>query len=194
MEVLFVAEQKGQHEKIQEGKDEEKSNPKLEQNQSEKQLSFIQLVILTGFIGGVFWSGIGYVCYFFSFTKIEPNIIFEPWAVGTWKETWIGIILALVAYGLVSIGAALIYYGLLRKFKSMWVGAGYGIVLNLTVFFILTPLFPSLKSFTDTDYYTLVTTLCLYVLYGVFIGYSISYEENELRYQEEQESSGEVVQ
>ncbi|WP_064091570.1 YqhR family membrane protein [Rossellomorea aquimaris] len=189
-----MAEQKGQHEKIQEGSEESKRDPKLEQNKGEAPLSFISMVILTGFIGGVFWSAISYLCYFFSFTKIEPNIIFEPWAVGNWKEKWIGIILSIVAYGIVSIGVALIYYGLLRKFKSMWVGAGYGIVLYLAVFFVLKPLFPSIKSFTSIDYHTLITSLCLYVLYGVFIGYSISYEENELRHDEQKEKSGEVVQ
>ena len=187
-----MAEQKGQHEKVQEGTEESKDNPSLEQNQSEKPLSFTAMVVVTGFIGGMFWSSIAYLCYFFSFTKIEPNIIFEPWAVGNWVDKWIGIVLSIVAYGVISIGVALIYYGVLRKFKSMWVGAGYGIVLYLAFFLILNPLFPSIKSFTAIDYHTLITTFCLYVLYGVFIGYSISYEENELRHQDNKEKSGEV--
>ncbi|MCA1054793.1 hypothetical protein LCM10_07310 [Rossellomorea aquimaris] len=172
----------------------DQSNPSLEQNQSEKPMSFIAIVVLTGFIGGLLWSAVAYLSYYFSFTKIEPNIVFEPWAVGDWKEQWIGIILSIVAYGIISIGVALVYYGLLRKFKSMWVGAGYGIVLFFAVFLILKPLFPSMKSLTATDYHTLITTFCIYILYGVFIGYSISYEENELRHQEMKEKSGEVVQ
>jgi hypothetical protein len=175
-------------------KEQGKSDPRLEQNQSEKPLSFLATVMVTGFIGGVFWSGIAYICYLFSFTKIEPNIIFEPWAVGNWKEKWIGIVLSILAYGIISIGVALAYYILLRKTKSMWIGVGYGLALFLVVFLILTPLFPSIKSFTSIDIYTLITTACIYILYGVFIGYSISYEENELRHHEEKEKTNGVNQ
>ncbi|WP_421379535.1 YqhR family membrane protein [Bacillus salacetis] len=166
---------------------EPSSDKKLEQNKQEKPLSFIGMVIATGFTGGILWSGIAYICYMFSFTKLEPNIILEPWAVGDWKETWLGIVISILAYGLVSIGVALVYYALLRKLKSMWVGAGYGIALMLIVFVVLNPLFPSMKGLGDTDYITLITEACLYILYGVFIGYSISYEENELRHHHEKE-------
>ncbi|XXM73775.1 YqhR family membrane protein [Lysinibacillus sphaericus] len=171
----------------------DQTDPALEQNQSEKPMSFLGMVMLTGFIGGLLWSSMAYLCYYFSFTKLEPNIIFEPWAAGDWRERWIGIILSIVAYGIISIGIALVYYGVLRKFKSMWVGACYGIVLFLTVFLLLKPLFPSIKSFTAMDYHTLITSLCIYILYGVFIGYSISYEENELRHEEQKEKSGEMA-
>ncbi|KSU63612.1 hypothetical protein AS034_05020 [[Bacillus] enclensis] len=184
-----MSEQNNQAEKVK----GDQTNPALEQNQSEKPMSFIGMVMLTGFIGGLIWSSIAYLCYYFSFTKLEPNIIFEPWAVGDWRERWIGIILSILAYGIISIGVALVYYGVLRKFKSMWVGAGYGIVLFFTVFLLLRPLFPSIKSFAAIDYHTLITSLCIYILYGVFIGYSISYEENELRHEEQKQKSGEMA-
>jgi Conserved membrane protein YqhR len=184
-----MSEQKNEAAKVK----GDQTDPALEQNQSEKPMSFMGMVILTGFIGGLLWSSIAYLCYYFSFTKLEPNIIFEPWAAGDWRERWIGIILSILAYGIISIGVALVYYGVLRKFKSMWVGAGYGIVLFFTVFLLLKPLFPSIKSFTAIDYHTLITSLCIYILYGVFIGFSISYEENELRHQEQKEKSGEVT-
>jgi hypothetical protein len=166
---------------------EPSSDKNLEQNKQEKPLSFIGMVIATGFTGGILWSGIAYICYMFSFTKLEPNIILEPWAVGDWRETWLGIVISILAYGLISIGVALVYYAALRKLKSMWVGAGYGIALMLVVFVVLNPLFPSMKGILQTDYTTLSTIACIYILYGVFIGYSISYEENELQHHFEKE-------
>jgi hypothetical protein len=166
---------------------EPSSDKKLEQNKQEKPLSFIGMVIATGFAGGILWSSIAYICYMFSFTKLEPNIILEPWAVGNWKETWLGIVISILAYGIISIGVALVFYAALRKLQSMWVGAAYGIALMLFVFLVLNPLFPSMKGITETDYTTLITEACIYILYGVFIGYSISYEENELRHQHEKE-------
>ncbi len=190
----FMADNKNQQEKFDQLRNEGKSNPKLEQNQSDKPLSFIAMVVVTGLFGGILWSAIGYLCYFFSFTKIEPNIILEPWAVGDWKDTWIGIVISILAYGILSIGVALVYYGLMRKLTSMWVGIAYGLGLFLVVFFILKPLFPSMPAFTDLEYDTIITNACLYALFGLFVGYSISYEENELRHQDEKERSDEVVQ
>ncbi|KUP06187.1 hypothetical protein Q73_09160 [Bacillus coahuilensis m2-6] len=156
-------------------------NEKLEQNQKEKPLSFLSVVALTGFIGGLFWSSLGFICYMFHFTKLDPRIIFEPWAVGDWKSTWLGIVLSIVAYGIVSIGVAYVYYAVLRRFKSMWVGVLYGLGLFLVVFLVLHPLFKSMNPLFETDANTLITSICLYSLYGLFVGYSISYEENELR-------------
>ncbi|MBS4173434.1 YqhR family membrane protein [Bacillus sp. FJAT-49736] len=141
--------------------------------------SFVKMVVITGFIGGVFWSAIAYFSYYLNFIKIEPNIILEPFTVGTWRESWIGIIISIFAYGIVSMGAAFLYYGVLKKLRTMWVGATYGVVLFLIVFFILNPIFPSMKPFFKIDFNTIITCVCLYILYGVFIGYSISYEQNE---------------
>lgn len=157
---------------------------KLEQNQREKPMSFMTMTIVTGLFGGIFWSSLAYLAYLFHFTEIRPNVILEPWALGQWKEQWLGTVISIIAIGLFSIGAALVYYVVLRKVKTIWAGAGYGLVLFVLVFYVLNPIFPGIKPFWDLSRNTLVTMACLYILYGVFVGYSISYEENEMRNQE----------
>jgi len=141
--------------------------------------SFAKMVVITGLFGGLLWSAIGYFAYYLNFIKVEPNIILEPFTVGTWRESWIGIVISIFAYGIISIVVAFLYYAILKKFKTMWVGAVYGIVLFLIVFIILNPIFPSMKPFLKLDLNTIITCVCLYIVYGVFIGYSISYEQNE---------------
>ncbi|RSK53394.1 YqhR family membrane protein [Bacillus canaveralius] len=160
----------------------------LEQNQQEKPMSFIAMVILTGFFGGILWSGLAYIAYLFNFTNIRPNIILEPWALGDWKGQWLGTIISIIMIGIISIAAALLYYAVLRRFRSMWVGIGYGIVLFGLVFFILNPIFPGIRPFAELNRNTIITSICFYVLYGVFVGYSISYEEDELRIRKKQEA------
>ena len=152
---------------------------KLEQNQHAKPLSPIMTSIITGFFGGVFWGAVGLMAYYFNFTKIRPNNILEPWAVGDWKTSWIGTVISLLLIGVLGIVAALLYYFTLKKFQNIWVSFGYGIVLFAIVFFLLNPLFPNLDPITELDRNTIITMLCLYVLFGVFVGYSISYEYNE---------------
>lgn len=152
---------------------------RLEQNKHEKPMSFITMVVITGLFGGILWSSIALLAYVFNFTDVRPNLILEPWALGDWKKGWIGTLFSIVVIGVLSIGASLIYYALLRRFNNLWVGLLYGAGLFLLVFYVLNPIFPGIDSFWKLSRNTLITTGCIYILYGVFIGYSISYEEAE---------------
>lgn len=141
-----------------------------------KPMSFLAMVFWTGLFGGLFWGTIGFIAYYFNFTEIRPNVILEPWALGKWKNEWLGTVISIIFMGLLSVGAAFFYYAALKKFSGIWFGLGYGIVLFILVFFVLNPLFPSVKSFFDLSRDTIITTLCLYLIYGLFVGYSINYE------------------
>src|SRR5690606_21936392 len=101
----------------------------LEQNQREKPMSFITMVVLTGLFGGILWSGLAYLAYVFTFTQIRPNVILEPWTIGAWQEGWLGTTISTLLVGVISIVAALIYYAALRKLTKIIVGEGYGIDL-----------------------------------------------------------------
>lgn len=170
----------------------DKDNKKLEQNQKEKPMSFMMMTVLTGLIGGIFWSGVGYITHVLNFTEIPANTILEPWTIGEWKDGWLGIMISILLMGAISIVAALIYYVVLRRFYSIWVGVGYGIVLFLLVFFVLNPIFPGIPPFGELERNTIITSACLYILYGVFVGYSISYENSEIKKQEQKAEAAEV--
>ncbi|MEH7476165.1 YqhR family membrane protein, partial [Bacillus altitudinis] len=88
--------------------------------------------------------------------------------------------MSIVLLGILSIGAAFIYYGLLKRIKGFWMGLIYGAILWLLVFYVFNPIFPDVKQVQDLQQSTIVTTFCLYILYGMFVGYSISFEYNEL--------------
>jgi len=141
-----------------------------------KPMSFTVMVFWTGLFGGIFWGTIGYLAYIFSFTEIRPNVILEPWALGFWKNEWLGTTISIFLIGVFSIVAAFIYYAFLKKLKGYWFGMGYGIVLFFLVFLVLNPLFPGIKPLFDLSRDTIITSICLYIVYGIFIGYSINYE------------------
>lgn len=149
---------------------------KQQLKQYPKPMSFLIMVFWTGLFGGIFWGAIGYMAYLFNFTDISPNVILEPWALGNWKYGWLGKVISLIFLGIISIASAFIYYATLRKLKGMWFGLGFGVVLFLLVFFVLNPIFPGIKPFFELSRDTIITSICLYMLYGIFIGYSINYE------------------
>jgi hypothetical protein len=141
-----------------------------------KPMSMPLMVFWTGLFGGMFWSTIGFMAYYFNLSDVRPNVVLEPWVLGKWKFGWQGTLVSIVILGLLSIAVAFLYYALLKKFNSLWIGLGYGILLFLFVFFLLNPLFPGIKPVTDLSRDTIITSVCLYSIYGIFIGYSISYE------------------
>ncbi|MCT2346284.1 YqhR family membrane protein [Niallia taxi] len=158
----------------------------------EPSMHFITLVIWTGLFGGIFWSFMGFLAYYFNMTEIRPNVILEPWAIGSWKTGWLGTLISIGAIGFFSLMAAFGYYLLLRKFKSFYIGVGFGIMVFGVVFIILNPIFPSIKPFMQLSLNTIITSICLYVLWGVFVGYTISYEESEIRTKKQKENKREA--
>lgn len=164
---------------VQKTRDDAKEDDKLEQNKREQPMSFLAKVILTGFIGGILWSAIGYSAYFFHFTTIGPNLALTPLAVGDWKYEPIGNVMGIFVNGLIAIFVALLYYAFLKNLKSIWAGVFYGFALWAIVFYLLPPIFPHLDAVTKLDMNTNITNICIFVLFGVFVGYSISFEQNE---------------
>jgi len=153
-------------------------------------MSFIALVIWTGMIGGIFWAGLGYIAYLFDFVEFSPSIILEPWAIGEWKKGWLGTVISLILIGFISTLVAFGYYLVLRKFKSIYISIAFGIVIFFCVYIILNPIFPSMAPFLKLKMDTIITSVCLYILYGVFVGYTISYEENEMKVKKHKAKQG----
>ncbi|WP_100404769.1 YqhR family membrane protein [Bacillus solitudinis] len=142
----------------------------------EEQMSFGTKVVLIGFFGGLIWSLVGYIAFYFNFMRIGPALILMPWAFGDWKNTYIGQLIGVGMIAILSIGVAFLYKLILQKFHSIWAAMGFGTGLWLLVFYVLNPIFPGLKAVQNLDFNTIASTLCLYVIYGLFIGYSVSYE------------------
>ena len=154
-----------------------------------RPMAFPVMIFWTGLFGGIFWSTVGYITYYFNFTEIRPNVILIPWALGDWKYGWIGTVISIVLLGIISIVVAFIYSAILKRFNGLWFGLGYGVILFFLVFLILNPLFPDIKPLFDLPRNTIITSFCLYIIYGIFIGYSISYEYQNKKVQEKEAAS-----
>src|SRR5699024_10309548 len=97
----------------------------------------------------------------------------------TFSSTWLNYLVAIVIATVCSIILAIIYYGLLKKINSMWIGILYGIFLWGVLFVFLQPVFPSVQKIQDWNNNTIVSTISLFILYGLFIGYSISHDYHD---------------
>lgn len=154
-----------------------KESSKLEQNKTEKQYTTNGRVALIGFWGGLIWSLLGYLFYALNFTIYGPSLILQPWALGEdLKEGVSGQIWGIVAICIASIILAFAYKFTLGRIKSMWVSVGFGLALWVLVFYVFQPFIPGMKPVMELGRNTVSTTLSLYVLFGLFVGYSISFD------------------
>lgn len=142
--------------------------------------------LLTGFIGGILWSSFGVVMYYFKFSEVEPKtFLLRSWVTAGWTNDWLGDVLSILMAGIVSLLTALLYYALFKKINTMWVGILYGVILWGIIFYILHPLFSHVPKIIDLQWETIVSTICLFILYGGFIGYSISFDYHNKKVMEE---------
>ncbi|TSB45404.1 YqhR family membrane protein [Alkalicoccobacillus porphyridii] len=161
-----------------------KNNRQFEQDQTEKPMTYRMKVVLIGFFGGLIWSLVAFFGFFFNFMNFGPALILMPWELGAWKNTYIGQGVGVLVIAILSILIAFLYKWMMQKLNTMWAGVGFGAILWVIVFYICNPFIPGLKTVPNLDRNSIITSACLFLLYGLFIGYSISYE-----YQQQQISS-----
>ncbi|SEB12678.1 Conserved membrane protein YqhR [Thalassobacillus cyri] len=163
----------------------------LEQNQQEKQVSIVNKSLLTGFVGGMIWSIFGALAYYFSFTEVSPaSFVIRSFWQTSWSSAFLGEVLGIIGVSLVAIIGALVYYLMLKKTNGVMPGILYGLAIWGVIFYLLNPIFAAVPALPDLTSDTIVTTICLFVLYGTFVGYSISYEYHDLNQPSTDTTSG----
>lgn len=147
------------------------------QNKRDKLAAVLSRSLATGFWGGILWSVIAVVMYYFNFIEVAPKTFFiTSWTTAKWGSSWLGDIISILIASVLSVAIAFIYFGLLKKVNSKWMGLVYGLVLWGVIFYLLQPIFSMVPALTDFNKDTIISTICLFMLYGTFIGHSISFD------------------
>lgn len=147
----------------------------MEQKQQKLSTEYIYSI---GFFGGVFGSMLAFIAHFFNFIPYGPGVIFQMLAVypeTPWLRHYPGHLFAVGVLSLVSILVALLYYALFRKIESVLMGIGFGMFLWAALFLGLNTLIPGVQSVAELGWGTNIIFVCIFVLYGLFTGYSLSY-------------------
>ncbi|TFB23828.1 hypothetical protein E3U55_03170 [Filobacillus milosensis] len=150
--------------------------------QEERQSSVFLKSLFCGAAGGFIWGIVSSIAYFFSFSEVShASFILRTFFSGSWTEGWMGELISLCILTILAIIPALIYYLLFKQMHGIMPGILYGIGLWVIIFYFLNPLFYFVPPLNEMTMDTIVTTACQFVLYGVFVGYTISYEHHDRR-------------
>ncbi|MBP2078218.1 YqhR family membrane protein [Oceanobacillus polygoni] len=151
---------------------------------SEEQFSLMSRSLFTGLVGGIALGCAWCILYYFNFSEISPkSFVLNSWIDAKWVDTWLGDLITILIVGLLSMVAALIYHCVFKKIYSMWMGVVYGIILWGIIFVLVQPIFTNVPNITDSTFYTNLSTISLFILYGTFIGFSISFDYYDLKVQ-----------
>ena len=129
-----------------------------------------------GFFAGVIWGGLKTIEFSLKFTVVPPGFLIDPFFKHPFLATWMGMLLGLAAFIVLSIIAAMIYEMGLRKAKGPYWGVGYGVVWWVLLYVLLGPLTGMMLPLTRLDRTSSITDGCLFILWGLFIGYSLAFE------------------
>lgn len=171
-----MAEEKNQNQEQEQDKAQEQNQ--VQGAESTGNVNFNKITSI-GFFGGIFWSTVLLVLSFFDFTQIGPTFVMERIPLGKWANGNIKIIISILLIGIISIIIGFIYYFIGRKFTGVLPGIFYGILLWIICFIVLGKLAFDLKPIKEYSTDSIVTTICLFILYGTFIAYSISFAFQE---------------
>ncbi|HLS60628.1 MAG TPA: YqhR family membrane protein [Virgibacillus sp.] len=152
----------------------------METDMKNEKIMLLLRSLLTGLIGGMLLGFFGALLYYFNFTEVAPKTyVLESWLTAEWVDSWKGDLFSVFAVGLLSILIAFVYYGLGKRMRTIWSGIGFGVLLWLLLFVLFQPLFTNIQKVGELSLDTIITTGTLFIIYGMFVGYSISYDYHD---------------
>ena len=149
------------------------------ENRYHSKSTLINNILTIGFVGGVLASFFGMTAHYLNFIDFSPKFILTSWSNQSWIKAWQGFLITMILFGILSIVVAFLYYWLLKKINNMVAYMLFGVVWWLILLIAINPMFKDLPTLAKMSSDSIITSMCIFVLYGVFIGYSISYDYQE---------------
>ncbi|WP_168119261.1 YqhR family membrane protein [Paenibacillus sp. HB172176] len=132
-----------------------------------------------GFFAGAIWGLLRWLLYGMNFTKELPGFFLEPFFKHDFLASIQGSVMGLAAYMVFSMAAAALYYRILGKLRGPWPGIFYGLGWWAVLFIAGGPFMGMTVKLTNAGWNSIFTELCIFTLWGLFIGYSIAFEFTE---------------
>jgi len=128
-----------------------------------------------GFFAGLIWGGARWLMYGMHFSKVIPGFLAEPFFKHAYLLKAEGHLIGYLFFIVFSVISSLLYVLLLRKLKGPWPGMVYGVLWWSALFLAGSWLFLQQPPFR-LPWNTVISEFCLFLLWGLFIGYTAAFE------------------
>ena len=137
-----------------------------------------------GFFAGIIWGAMHWLMFALKFTQVIPGYLGEPFLKHDFVVSGAGALTGYLLFIVLSVLATLLYVLLLRKLKGPWPGMIYGLVWFAGLILAGAPLFLRQRPFR-LSWDSLISEACLFLLWGLFIGYTTAMEFTDERKREQ---------
>ncbi|OPA81552.1 hypothetical protein BVG16_03130 [Paenibacillus selenitireducens] len=152
-----------------------------EQQKSSTLTNPVLYSLQIGFFAGLIWGGFRWFFFVFQFTTVLPGYLAEPFYKHSFLLSNYGHLVGWGYFTLFSILATMLYTFVLRKLKGAWPGLIYGVAWWSILYGAVGPMLGMMKPLNKMSWSTVTTEFCVFLLWGLFIGYSVAVEYTDER-------------
>ncbi|WP_256757151.1 YqhR family membrane protein [Cohnella sp. WQ 127256] len=148
-----------------------------------------------GFFAGLIWGLIRWLATGLNFTSVTQAFLLDPFVPRKhlggfyWQAAGLGMFI------MMSMIAALLYIVLLKSLRGPWPGLWFGALWWAIIYAWVGPMIGAVPPLNQIGWSSIVTDFCLFLMWGLFIGFSISFEfHNEAEREPSGKSAGKSAQ
>ncbi|MBD2847276.1 hypothetical protein IDH44_18915 [Paenibacillus sp. IB182496] len=154
-----------------------------------KKTPAFQFCLYIGLSAGVIWGLLRWGLYELNFTSVLPGFLVEPFFKQAFLKGLWGHLIGWGAFIALSIVAAFVYKLVLGRVRGPWASLGYGLLWWAALFLGVGPPLGMMESVRRIGWNSIFTDACLFLLWGLFIGYSIVFEYHDEASREPKENA-----
>ncbi|WP_018751524.1 YqhR family membrane protein [Paenibacillus sanguinis] len=170
----------------------ERTQPWRQQRRKNTNIWLFSLEI--GCFAGLIWGGVKALFFYMGFTEVVPGYLVEPFFKNAFLHTQAGYYVGWASFIGLSLLATTIYTLALRKLRGPIPGLIYGVVWWVLLFVLLGPWLNMVPPFEKLPVMTIISEFCLYLLWGLFIGYTAAEEYTDERAREPKKTTKHALQ
>ncbi|CAI6055111.1 YqhR family membrane protein [Cohnella sp. JJ-181] len=132
--------------------------------------------LINGFFAGAIWGLIRWLSIAMNFTKVPQAFLADPFVKRGRLDTIMWHSVGLALFIAMSIVAAYVYWLILGRLKGPWPGLFFGLAWWLSLFLWIGPVTGAVAPYREVGLGSMCTECALFVLWGLFIGYTYAFE------------------
>ncbi|WP_036708846.1 YqhR family membrane protein [Paenibacillus pinihumi] len=130
----------------------------------------------TGFFAGLIWGLFHWLLYSINFTRVLPGFLLDSFMQRSFLLSYWGVAAGIGAYIVFSILATYLYMLTLGQYRGPWPGLFYGMFWWAVIFLGIGPFWGMVLPFNKLGWDSITTEFCIFLIWGIFIGYTIAFE------------------
>ncbi|WP_276351981.1 YqhR family membrane protein [Cohnella caldifontis] len=150
----------------------------------------VRFCLKIGFFAGLIWGSVRWLAVAMNLTKVPAAFLADPWVKRSALASAYWQITGLALFILMSMAAALVYYVVLKPYRGPYPGLLFGAAWWAGFYLWAGPSIGAVPPLNKIGWNSMITDGCLFLIWGLFIGYSIAFEFHDEARREPEPAAG----